>query len=251
MLDGLYGTALQGAKPAVHGIEEKMMSQLVSTPNRRAVLGSLTSIAALSLAGCATFPAFSLEEAVRRLLFLSTDRAFSSLLQPGGFWESQVARLALPEVIGNRGGIVQRILTGPIFRERLQRAFNDMAYDAAERAAPIVTDAVRTIGIRDAMALLRGGDPMAATNFLRQSMGASLVEVMLPEFGEALRVSREPLVSQVLAALTGVDVGGIANSLAFDADNAIFRAIGREEAAIRANPRSTNDPILMGAFGIK
>lgn len=227
------------------------MSQLQVSPNRRAVLGGMTSLAVLSLAGCTTFPAFTLEDAVRRLLYVSTDRAFARLLQPGGFWDDSVARLALPEVIGNRGGIMQRILTGPIFRERLQRAFNDMAYDAAERAAPAVTDAVRTIGIRNALALLRGSDPMAATNFLHQEMGTSLIAIMVPEFGDALRVSREPLVGEVLAALTGVDVGGIANSLAFEADNAIFRAIGREEAAVRADPRSTNDPVLMGAFGIK
>lgn len=227
------------------------MSQLSIASNRRAVLGGMTSVAVLSLAGCATFPSFSLEDAVRRLLFLSSDRAFARLLQPGGFWDDQMARLALPDAIGNRGGIMQRILTGPIFKERLQRAFNDMAYDAAERAAPAVIDAVRTIGIRNALALLRGSDPMAATAFLHQEMGSSLVEIMVPEFGDALRVSREPLVGEVLAALTGVDVGGIANSLAYEADNAIFRAIGREEAAIRANPRSTNDPVLMGAFGIK
>lgn len=221
------------------------------SPNRRAVLGGMTSLAVLSLAGCATYQAFTLEDAVRRLLYVSTDRAFARLLQPGGFWDDSVARLALPQAIGNRGGIMQRILTGPIFRDRLQRAFNDMAYDAAERAAPAVTDAVRTIGIRNAVALLRGSDSMAATNFLHQEMGTSLIEIMVPEFGDALRVSREPLVGEVLAAMTGVDVGGIANSLAFEADNAIFRAIGREEAAIRADPRSTNDPVLMGAFGLK
>ncbi len=227
------------------------MSQLSQGTSRRAILGGMTSLGVLSLAGCATFPSFTLEDAVRRLLFVSTDRAFQRLLQPGGFWDDQIARLALPEAVGSRGGIMQRILTGPIFRERLQRAFNDMAYDAAERAAPAVTDAVRTIGIRNALALLRGSDPMAATNFLHQEMGTSLIEVMVPEFGDALRVSREPLVGEVLAAMTGVDVGVIANSLAFEADNAIFRAIGREEAAIRADPRSTNDPVLMGAFGIR
>ncbi|ABD26827.1 hypothetical protein Saro_2391 [Novosphingobium aromaticivorans DSM 12444] len=227
------------------------MSQLSHFIGRRTLLGGMASVAVLSVAGCSTYPSFSLEEAVRRLLFLSTDRAFARLLAPGGFWDDQMTRLALPEVIGSRGGVLQRILTGPLFKDRLQRAFNDMAYDAAERAAPAVTDAVRTIGVRNALALLRGSDPMAATSFLHQEMGSSLVEIMVPEFGDALRVSQEPLVGQVLAALTGVDVGNIANSLAYEADNAIFRAIGREEAAIRADPRSTNDPVLMAAFGLK
>lgn len=227
------------------------MSQVSPAFNRRALLGGFTSVAVLAVAGCASYPQFSLEEAVRRLLFLSTDRAFSRLLAPGGFWDDQVTRLALPEAIGNRGGVLARILTGPIMKDRLQRAFNDMAYDAAERAAPAVTDAVRTIGVRNALALLRGSDPMAATAYLHQEMGTSLVEIMLPEFGDAIRVSRDPLLGEVLGALTGVDVGGIASSLAYEADNAIFRAIGREEAAIRADPRSTRDPVLMAAFGIR
>lgn len=227
------------------------MSQGSMLVARRTMLGGMTSLAVLSVAGFASYPAFSLEEAVRRLLFLSTDRAFARLLAPGGFWDDKVTRLALPEAIGNRGGVLARILTGPIVKDRLQRAFNDMAYDAAERAAPAVTDAVRTIGIRNALALLRGSDPMGATAFLHQEMGTSLVEIMVPEFGDAIRVSRDPLVGEVLAALTGVNVSGIASSLAYEADNAIFRAIGREEAAIRADPRSTNDPVLMAAFGIK
>lgn len=227
------------------------MSQMSNPINRRVVLGGMTSVGVLALAGCSSFPAFSLEEAVRRLLFLSSDRAFARLLQPGGFWDDQVTRLVLPESLGNRGGVLARILTGPLMKDRLSRAFNDMAYDAAERAAPAVADAVRTIGVRNALALIRSSDPMAATAFLHQEMGTSLVELMVPEFGDAIRVSREPLVGEVLAALTGLDVGGIAQSLAMQADNAIFRAIGREEAAIRADPRSTNDPMLMAAFGLK
>lgn len=227
------------------------MSQMSNPINRRVVLGGMTSVGVLALAGCSSFPAFSLEEAVRRLLFLSSDRAFARLLQPGGFWDDQVTRLVLPESLGNRGGVLARILTGPLMKDRLSRAFNDMAYEAADRAAPAVTDAVRTIGVRNALALIRSSDPMAATAFLHQEMGTSLVELMVPEFGDAIRVSREPLVGELLAALTGVDVGGLAQSLAMQADNAIFRAIGREEAAIRADPRSTNDPMLMAAFGVK
>jgi len=245
------GRKSRGQSPGIKELRRKAMVQVSNVVGRRTVLGGMTSIGVLALAGCSTFPSFSLEEAVRRLLLLSSDRAFASLLAPGGFWDDSVTRLALPESIGNRGGVLARILTGPLMNDRLQRAFNDMAYDAAERAAPAVADAVRTIGVRDALALIRGSDPMAATIYLHQEMGTSLVEIMVPEFGDAIRVSREPLIGEVLGALTGVDVGGIANSLAMQADNAIFRAIGREEAAIRANPRSTNDPVLMAAFGIK
>lgn len=219
-------------------------------PSRRLFLGSAAATAVLALPGCAAYPRFTLEDAIRRLLALSADRAFARLLAPGGFWDDQLARLALPEAFGRRGGVLERLLTGPLFKDRLQRAFNDMAEDAADRAAPAVTEAVRTIGVRNALALLRG-NPTAATSYLRGEMGVSLVEIMLPRFGDALRVSSDPLVGEALSALTGVDVSGIASSLARQADNAIWSAIGREEAAIRADPRSTNDPVLIGAFGIK
>lgn len=240
-----------GQRSGAKELRRKDVSQTSPLIGRRALMGGAASVAVLAVAGCSGYPAFSLEEAVRRLLFLSSDRAFARLLQPGGFWDDQVTRLVLPDALGDRGGVLARILTGPIMKDRLQRAFNDMAYDAADRAAPAVADAVRTIGVRNALALIRSSDPMAATAFLHQEMGTSLVEIMVPEFGDAIRVSREPLVGEVLAALTGVDVGGIASSLAYQADNAIFRAIGREEAAIRADPRSTRDPVLIAAFGVK
>ncbi|MFM5907717.1 MAG: DUF4197 family protein [Novosphingobium sp.] len=41
---------------------------------------------------------------------------------------------------------------------------------------------------------------------------------------------------------------GVARQLSEQADNAIWGEIGREEAYIRANPESTNDPVLIGVF---
>ena len=81
-------------------------------------------------------------------------------------------------------------------------------------------------------------------------MGGRLVETMVPELGEGLRLANDPIVGQALAALTGVDVGGVARSLALRADDAIWGEIGREEAAIRANPEATRDPVLIGVFGL-
>ncbi|HBQ53128.1 MAG TPA: DUF4197 domain-containing protein, partial [Erythrobacter sp.] len=43
------------------------------------------------------------------------------------------------------------------FKSRLENAFGDIAYEGAQRAAPLVTDAVRTIGIQNAIDLVRGG----------------------------------------------------------------------------------------------
>lgn len=214
---------------------------------RRSVLAGILASGALVLPGCASMGGYSLVDAVRRLLFLSSDRAFARLTAPGGYWDDAVATLGLASFMGSRGNVLGNILTSALFKQRLERAFADIALDASYRAAPIVTDAVRVIGISNALALINGG-PTAATGFLRGSMGGRLVDTLVPEVGDALRVAREPLVAQLLAGLTGVDIGRVSNEFAGSVDNAIWREIGLEEAAIRANPRSTNDPLLIGVL---
>lgn len=215
---------------------------------RRMFLAGTAAAGLLALPGCASIGGYSLIDAVRRLLDLSSQRAFASLLQPDGFWDNQLARLALPDFLGSRGNIVQGILTSPLFKDRLQHAFNRVAERGAERAAPLVTDAVRTVGISNALAILEGG-PSAATSFLRGAMATSLVEAMVPALGDAFRLSQEPLVGQLLGSLTGVDVTALSRDFAEDVDNAIWGEIGRQESAIRADPSSTNDPVLMAVLG--
>ena len=118
----------------------------------------------------------------------------------------------------------------------------------AERAAPIVADAVRVIGIQNAIALVNGG-PTAATSFLRNDLGVTLVDAMVPELGDAMRFANEPLVAELLTGLTGIDVGGVARNLAGQVDDAIWTEMGFEESAIRRNPQATNDPLLISVFG--
>ena len=222
---------------------------LERTSGRRAFLGGMTlGGAGLALSGCAGLPGFSLVDAVQRILFLSSDRAFSRMLNSGGFWDQQVATLGLSNLLGTRGDILSSILTSALFKNRLQDALGDVAYEGAERAAPLVTDAVRTIGIRNAIDLVNGG-PTAATSFLRNAMGRSLVEAMVPELGGALRIASDPLVGQLVSALTGANFTNATTRFAANLDDTIWREIGFEEAAIRRDPQSTRDPLIIGAFG--
>ena len=228
------------------------MTEILTRPTgRRAFMGGVgMGGAALALSGCAGYGGygFSLVDAVQRLLYLSTDRAFARMLANNGFWDQQVAQLGLGGFLGTRGDVLSRILTSGLFKAQLQNAFGMVAYRGAERAAPIVTDTVRVIGIQNAIDLVRGG-PTAATSYLRSSMGNRLVEAMVPELGTAMRVASDPLVGQLLSALTGVQVGEVTNRIAFNVNNTIWDQIGMEEADIRANPAQTNDPLITGVFG--
>jgi hypothetical protein len=217
--------------------------------DRRKLIGTmLAGGAVLTLPACATTGGFSLVDAIRQLLYLSSTRAFARLTADGGYWDDGVRALGLDGFLGNRGGVLATILTSTVMRGRMERAFAGVARTASNRAAPLVADAVRVVGVDNALALVRG-NPTAATAFLRGNMGNALVEAMVPEVGMALRVAQEPLVAQLLSRLTGVDVANASAAFSGRVNDAIWNEIGFEEAAIRADPRSTNDPLLIGVFG--
>jgi len=228
-----------------------MTAIVTARHTRRSLLaGAAGAGTLLLLPGCASIGGgFSMTEAVRRLLLLASENAFARLTAPGGFWDEQVARIGLTDVLGTRGDVLGRILTSQAFKDRLEERFATFAIDASFRAAPVVTDAIQVIGFDNALALVRGG-PDAASLYLRQEVGTALLDAVVPELGEALRISRDPLLGQALSALTGVDVAGVADRFGRQIDDAIWGEIGREEAAIRANPESTRDPVLIGVFGL-
>jgi Protein of unknown function (DUF4197) len=215
--------------------------------NRRLFIAGSAATAMLVLPGCSSVGGLDFTEAIRRLLVLSSERAFARLAAEGGYWDGAVKSIGLERIFGNRGDVLGRILTSRVFKDRLEHAVADVAVRGSYRVAPIVAETVRTIGIANAVDLIRGG-PSAATGFLRTSMNNSMVEAMVPEVGDALRVAREPLVAELMSALTGVDAGAVAGRLSSEVDEAIWREIGIEEAAIRANPESTRDPLLIGVF---
>lgn len=219
------------------------------TTRRSLLAGVAGGGSLLLLPGCATTGGgFSLEEAVRRLLLLATENAFARLTAPGGFWDEQVASLGLGTLLGTRGDVLSRILTSALVKDRLEERFATLAIDASFRAAPVVTDAIRVVGVRNAIDLVRGG-PTAASGFLRQEIGTALLDAVIPELGDAIRVSRDPVLGEALSALTGVNVAGVADRFGRQIDDAIWGEIGREEAAIRANPQSTRDPAIIAVFG--
>lgn len=220
--------------------------------DRRQLLMTGAAAATLMLPGCASLPGFSLTEAIRRLLTLSSQAAFAMLLQPNGFYDNQVARIALPDKFGGSRGtnILSIVLQSAAFRDRLQRQLNRAAEKGAERAAPLVAEAVRTISIADAASIIRGGGPEAATRYLRSNMGASLVEAMLPGISDGLRLFDDQVISKAVQSVTGFNIGALASDITSKADEAIWSSIGSEEARIRANPQSTNDTLLIGVFGL-
>ena len=217
--------------------------------SRRTLIASTALLPVFALSGCAQTGGFSLVEAIRRLLSLSAQRAFASLTQENGFFDSQVARINLPDQFGGdrASSIVAAILNSAAFRNRLTRQINRAAEKGAEVAAPIVADAILKVGIPNAAAIISGGGS-GATDLLKSAMGDALIGAMIPGIDNGLRLFDSAIVSEALRATTGIDFAGLRSDVTRKASDGIYRAIAREEVAIRANPAATNDPLLMGVF---
>jgi Protein of unknown function (DUF4197) len=218
---------------------------------RRDLLVAATLAPLLALPGCANTGGFSLVEAIRRLLTLSSQRAFAALMQENGFFDSQVARISIPDRLGGSTttGIVSALLSTEAFRSRLTRQVNRAAEKGAALAAPIVTDAISSLSVEDALSVVRGGSS-AATDKLSSALGTRLVEAMLPGVGDGLKLFDSAVVTQALRLATGIDFAGLRDDVTRKASDGIYRAMASEEAAIRANPQATGDPLLMAAFGL-
>ena len=223
-----------------------------SNPNRRILLTGMMAIPLAGLSGCAAGGlGFDLTEAIKRLLSLSSQRAFATLLQPNGFFDSNIAKIDLPPQMGGQGAtnILSAILrSGPV-RDRLVKQVNRAAEKGAEIAAPMVVQAISSISIADAMGIIKGG-PEAATSLLRASMGDALLTNMIPGIDTGMKLFDNAVVQEALRNATGIDLPGLVRDVSGKAANGIYRAIGREEAAIRADPRATNDPLLIGVFTV-
>jgi Protein of unknown function (DUF4197) len=219
--------------------------------DRRHMLIGGAATTALLLPACQSLPGFSLTEAIRRLLSLSSQNALALLMQPGGFYDNSVARIALPDRLGGSSGtgIASLVLQNRSFRDRLQRQLNRAAEKGAERAAPLVADAVRNVSIEAAQDIVRGG-PQAATGFLRGRMGPALLDAMLPGIGDGLRLFDDQVIGKAVQSVTGFDISALAQDITRKADDSIWAAIGMEESNIRANPQATNDPVLISVFGL-
>lgn len=207
--------------------------------SRRIVVGGVTAL----IAACAMLPPLSVEEAVRRLLRRSTERALARLEAPGGAWDRFVAGLDLADGLGVAGLVLQRALMSPDFHRQLDAWLRPVARRAGRVAAPRLIAAIKVMGIANARAVLAGG-PRAATQLLRSELGPAVIEAMFPEFRAALHSLDDPLLRPVIAALAALGGDALARKLARHANDALWDAIGDEEAGLRADPSAGGDPQL-------
>jgi hypothetical protein len=219
--------------------------------HRREFMAGALAVGLMAMPGMAfaqaVVAAADSNDILRRLLSQATQRAFSRLALPEGFWKSGVARFNLPILFTKTGGNPAGVLADAAFREQLIHRLNNLAESGARGASGPVSDAARKLTFANPQAILTGR-PTAATTEMRLQMGTDLLNLLIGPIDQALVATPDPVITQAVAILPGVKTVDVAHAVALSAENGIWYEIGSAEAEIRADPSLTSDQTLIAAF---
>lgn len=217
-------------------------------------------------AGSLTVTPAEASQGLKAALKVGTDTAVSQLTRVNGFYGNSLLKILLPP---EAKPIVDNISKVPVGKDLLEKAItgiNRAAEDAAKEAGPIFANAITSMSINDAFAILRGVDT-AATNYLRRNTSSQLVNAFTPKISTSLNkkivfnTSGEDLYKNLINAYNTASLKGAlfpqvtSNTLTQYVTNravdGVFIKIGEEERKIRNNIAHRVSPILKKVFGQK
>lgn len=222
---------------------------------------SLTSCTELLkfLEAGSTLNTISESEAVSGLknaLELGVTNGTDFLGETDGFLKNTAYKILMPAEVQNvvsdiRSNPITNTLAGP-FLDKVEVAMNRGAERAMAEAKPIFVNAIKSMTIRDAINIVKGGEG-AATNYLISATSDQLRVKFRPVIKESLdQVNiNEPWtkVSTAYNMVTGKSVQTDLNDYVTEkAMDALFSQIKEEENKIRKDPMARVTPILKKVF---
>lgn len=183
--------------------------------------------------------------------------AIARVGKENGYFIDRIIHIPLPGFLSQAQSTLSRIgLSGML--DDLERQLNRGAEMAANQAAPVFVDAIRTMTVRDAIGIVRGG-PTSATDYFEARTTPALTSLFSPIMTSALqRTGAIQTFDDLVARLSNVPLapsyGASAKQDLIDHGiekglDGIFHYIGQEEAAIRRDPVKRTSEILRKVFG--
>ena len=234
---------------------------------RAILVAGLALAAGLSLSSCAEMSGIlesgagtaassnqsALARAVKESLELGSTRAADLLSKTGGYQNSSLYRIRLPEPVQPIAARLRQFgLGGQV--DQIEKLMNQGAEHAAVEAKAIFISAVRNMTITDAMDVVRGSNT-AATDSFRQHTKTELRQKYLPVIQSNLQqIGFYKQYQQLLSAYKQLP---LANKPDLDLEqhvltqslNALFTQVGEEEKAIRKDPIGRGSSAIAAVFG--
>lgn len=194
----------------------------------------------------------ALSRAVKESLELSSTRATDLLSKAGGYQNSSLYRIRLPEPVQPIASRLRQFgLGGQV--DQIEKLMNQGAEHAAVEAKGIFISAVRNMTLTDAMGIVRGNDT-AATAYFRQHTETELRQKYLPIIQNNLRqIGFYNQYQQLLSAykqlpLTNKPDLDLEQHVLTQSLNALFTQVGEEEKAIRKDPIGRGSSVIAAVF---
>jgi hypothetical protein len=192
-------------------------------------------------------------EGLRTALNKGIDAASKKLSKPDGYLGDAAVRIPLPGRLAEMQKKLKPFgMSGAL--DDLQLRINRVAEANAADVARKIGTALKTMTLEDALGVLRGGET-SATDYLRKETEAGLRTQLTPQFTAALATSGAMKAYEAAARKYGAGAlapnakDWLAEQAVTGALNGMFYTIGREEAAIRANPAQRTSDLLRRVFG--
>lgn len=191
---------------------------------------------------------------LKQALEIGSNNAGNQLSAVNGYFGNQLVKILMPPEAKKVEQTLRSIgMGGEVDKAIL--AMNRTAEDAAQKAAPIFIDAIRTITIQDGLGILRGGNG-AATNYLKGRTTQQLTNAFRPVIENSLnKVDATKYWAQVFTIYNRLPT--TVNKINPDlpayvterALNGLFITVEQEENKIRQNPSARVTDLLKKVFG--
>lgn len=192
---------------------------------------------------------------IKEALELGSNRAAVQLSAPGGYSNSSLYRITLPDNLQSTAKTLRQFGLGGQL-DKVEALMNQGAERAAAEAADVFVTAVRNMNVTDALGIVRGGNT-AATDYFRQQTEITLRQRYQPIIKQNLQqIGFYNQYQQLLATYNQLP---IANKPSLDLEqhvleqslNGLFREVANQEQLIRTDPVGRGSAIIGAVFGQK
>jgi len=190
---------------------------------------------------------------LRDALRIGVDVVVNQLGVPGGFWADGKIRIPLPGVIERvRKNVSFFGLSGPF--DELHSKINQGAENAIPAGKALLMDAVSTLSVVDAVAIVQGPDT-GATEYLRARMGDGLAQAFRPLIEQTLDDTGSLKLADRVGSRYGFSKlggnlrGSLSDHVVEQTLRGLFYYLGEQEKNIRANPFQFASKTVQQVFG--
>ena len=190
---------------------------------------------------------------LRQALEQGANQAVSSLGKKDGYFLNKQVRIPLPPRLAKAEKLMRMAGMGAQ-ADNLVLAMNRAAEAAVPEAKPLLLDAVKSLTVDDARKILTGGDD-SVTQFFKTKTSDPLMLKFMPivqkfTANEDLARKYNKFAGQALQlGLIKKEDADIDSYVARSALDGVYKIIGQEEKAIRANPATAIGALAKKVFG--